>query len=314
MAAAIALSQRGVGQTGHNPSVGCIIVKHDRIIGRGWTQSGGRPHAEAVALEQAGANAADASVYVTLEPCAHQSERGPACTDALMSARPARVIAAMTDPDPRTAGKGIERLNAAGIKTTIGVLETEARECMQGFIMRMTRGRPHVTLKLATSLDGAIAMADGSSRWITGEAARAHTHIDRMRSDAILVGAGTVRADNPALNVRLPGLEEHSPKRVMLGHGDAPNGWTAIARPEDITALNCNTLMIEGGAQAASSFLRANLVDRIILYRAPIFIGAGKACLNDIGLTQISDAHGKWRLHDSRMLGMDRMEVYSAIS
>jgi diaminohydroxyphosphoribosylaminopyrimidine deaminase / 5-amino-6-(5-phosphoribosylamino)uracil reductase len=312
MAAAINFAQRGAGQTGINPNVGCIIVKHGRIIGRGHTQPGGRPHAEAMALAQAGNAATGADVYVTLEPCAHISERGPSCADLLIAARPARVIAAMADPDPRTSGKGIARINAAAIPASINVLAEQAQQAIQGFVMRQTKGRPFVTLKLATSLDGMIAMPDGSSKWITGEAARAHTHIERMRNDAILVGAGTVIADNPSLNVRLPGLETRSPHRVMLGRGNAPDGWTKITAPKDITALPFNTVMIEGGAGAASSFLRAGLVDRIILYRAPIFIGTGKLCLNDIGLTQLLDAHGKWRLQDSRMLGMDRMEVYTA--
>ncbi len=312
MTATIALAQRGAGQTGLNPNVGCIIFKQGRIIGRGWTQPGGRPHAEAMALTEAGEKAAGATIYVSLEPCAHHSERGPCCSDLLISARPARVVAAMTDPDPRTAGQGLAHLAEAGITVSAGVMQQEAAQSLQGFIMRQARGRPFVTLKLATSLDGAIAMADGSSRWITSEAARAHSHVERMRCDAILVGAGTVRSDNPLLNVRLPGLEKRSPRRVMLGQGNAPVGWEIIGKPEDISKLQCNNLMIEGGAQTAASFLRAGLVDRLILYRAPILIGDGKSCLTDIGLAKLFDAHGKWRLQDSRMLGMDRMEVYQA--
>jgi diaminohydroxyphosphoribosylaminopyrimidine deaminase / 5-amino-6-(5-phosphoribosylamino)uracil reductase len=322
MACALALAQRGAGRTGTNPNVGCIIVKQGRVIGRGWTQPGGRPHAEAMALAQAnaeagagagaeaGTGAAGAEVYVTLEPCAHISPRGPSCADLLISARLGRVVAAITDPDPRTAGQGMARLAEAGILTQVDVMPSEAAQCIQGFIMRHAHGRPFVTLKLATSLDGAIAMADGSSRWITGEAARAHTHIKRMRSDAILVGAGTMRADTPSLDVRLAGLEKYSPIRVMLGRGKAPSGWQSICAPEDISTLECNNLLVEGGAQTAASFLRAGLVDRLILYRAPILIGAGKPCLTDIGLKQLSDAHDKWQLQDSRMLGMDRMEIY----
>jgi diaminohydroxyphosphoribosylaminopyrimidine deaminase/5-amino-6-(5-phosphoribosylamino)uracil reductase len=165
---------------------------------------------------------------------------------------------------------------------------------------------------LATSLDGCIAMADGSSRWITGEAARAHTHLERARHDVILVGAGTVRADAPKLDVRIPGLEARSPRRVMLGSGVPPAGWTAIRAPEDIATLACNSVLVEGGAQTASAFLEAGLVDRLLLYRAPILIGAGKAGLGDIGLTALDDAHGRWRLIDTRMLGNDRLEVYEA--
>lgn len=178
---------------------------------------------------------------------------------------------------------------------------------------RIIKGRPNVTLKLAASLDGCIAMADGSSRWITGEAARAHAHLERARSDAILVGAGTVRADAPQLDVRLPGLAARSPRRIMLGSGDAPEGWEVIPTPDDIAKLDCNSLIVEGGAQTASAFLRAGLVDRLMLYRAPILIGGGKSCLGDIGLTDLADAHGRWQLSDTRMLGNNRFEVYEAI-
>jgi diaminohydroxyphosphoribosylaminopyrimidine deaminase / 5-amino-6-(5-phosphoribosylamino)uracil reductase len=311
MAAALAIGERGVGCTGNNPSVGCMIVRDGHVIGRGWTQSSGRPHAEAMALIQAGAEAEGATAYVTLEPCAHDSDRGPACEDLIIAARPARVVIATQDPDPRTAGKGIERLRDAGIAVTCDVMGTEARASMAGFFSRIVRGRPYTTLKLATSLDGAIAMADGSSRWITGEAARAHGHIERARSDAILVGAGTVLADNPLLNVRLSGLEDRSPRRVILGSGNAPDGWSIIRSPHDIALLDCNTVLVEGGAATATSFLKAGLVDRLLLYRAPILIGGGKPCLGDIGLNVLDDAHGYWRLSDTRMLGEDRVEVYA---
>jgi diaminohydroxyphosphoribosylaminopyrimidine deaminase / 5-amino-6-(5-phosphoribosylamino)uracil reductase len=312
MAAAIALAERGKGRTGNNPSVGCIIVKDGVVMGRGWTQPGGRPHAEAMALAEAGEAARGATIYVTLEPCAHDSERGPACTEMLIAAQPARVVAALTDPDPRTAGKGFERLIAAGIEVEQNVLAKEASLGLAGFLTRISKGRPHVTLKLATSLDGCIAMADGSSRWITGEAARAHVHLERARSDAILVGAGTVRADNPKLDVRLPGLEVRSPRRVMLGSDAAPDGWERIASPADIATLDCNSLLVEGGAQTASAFLKARLVDRLLLYRAPILIGGGKASLGDIGLDCLAEAHDRWQLSDTRMLGKDCMEVYEA--
>jgi diaminohydroxyphosphoribosylaminopyrimidine deaminase / 5-amino-6-(5-phosphoribosylamino)uracil reductase len=311
MAAALALSLRGTGRTGSSPSVGCIIVKEGRIIGRGWTQHGGRPHAEAMALEAAGTQVSGAEIYVTLEPCAHESDRGPACSDLLIAADAARVIIACEDPDPRTAGKGAERLRQAGIVVKSGVLASEARAAMTGFFMRQHHGRPFVTIKLATSLDGQIAMADGSSKWITGEAARRHCHLERARHEAILVGAGTLRADNPSLNVRLPGLESRSPARFMLGSGDPPAGWQVIRTPQEITALECNHLFVEGGAQTAASFLKARLADRLLLYRSPILIGEGKACLGDIGLGDLSAAHGQWTLDDSRMLGKDQLEIYS---
>jgi len=310
MAAAIALAERGVGRTGNNPSVGCIIVKDGHVIGRGWTQPGGRPHAEAKALEQAGSNAKGATVYVTLEPCAHQSERGPSCASLLVEAAVETVIVAVEDPDPRTAGQGIVRLRDSGIKCEGGVCTVEARHSLAGFLCRIRQERPWVTLKLATSLDGMIAMADGTSRWITGEAARAHTHIERARADAILVGSGTFRADNPRLDVRVSGLQDRSPRRIILGSGDAPAGWEIIRSPHEIATLDCNNLLVEGGAMAASAFVKAGLVDRLLLYRAPILIGAGKSCLGDIGLGALEGAHGQWRLADTRMLGKDRLEVY----
>lgn len=314
MAAALALAERGVGQTGNNPSVGCVIVRDGVVVGRGWTQPGGRPHAEAMALEQAGAQAAGAAVYVSLEPCAHDSDRGPACAELLLAARPARVVAALEDPDLRTAGKGFALLRNAGIEVEAGVLASDSRKPIAGFLSRIEKNRPHVTLKLATSLDGRIAMADGSSRWITGDAARAHAHLERARCDAILVGAGTVRADAPTLDVRLAGLEDRGPRRIMLGSGEPPNGWEQLANPEDIVKLGCNNLLVEGGAMTASAFLRAGLVDRLLLYRAPILIGDGKACLGDIGLESLDDAHGRWRLADTRRLGNDRLEVYEAVN
>lgn len=312
MAAALALAERGVGRTGNSPSVGCVIVKDGRVVGRGWTQPRGRPHAEAMALADAGGNTAGATIYVTLEPCAHVSERGPSCARLLADLSPARVVAALEDADPRTAGKGFAMLQNAGIEVETGIMASQAGCLLSGFFSRLRRNRPHVTLKLATSLDGQIAMVDGSSQWITGEAARAHTHMERARCDAILVGAGTVRADHPTLNVRLAGLEDRSPCRIMLGSGEAPEGWGVIRSPEEIGDLDCNTLLVEGGAITASAFLRAGLVDRLLLYRAPILIGSGKACLGDLGLTSLDDAHGRWRLSDTRRLGNDRLEVYDA--
>lgn len=270
-----------------------------------------------MALAAAGNAARGATAYVSLEPCAHESPRGDACADTLISAGVNRVVGALTDPDPRTAGKGYDRLAVAGIKVDRDCLPDGARRGLAGFVTRIKAGRPHVTLKLATSLDGCIAMADGSSRWITSPAARAHAHLERARCDAILVGAGTVRADAPALDVRLPGLEGRSPRRIMLGSGDPPAGWEAIRSPEDIASLGCNSLIVEGGAQTASAFLRAGLVDRLMLYRAPILIGGGRPALGDIGLDDLSQAHGRWHLADARMLGSkaidgNRLEVYEA--
>lgn len=318
MAAAIALSERGAARTGVNPNVGCLIVADGRIVGRGWTQAGGRPHAEAEALAQAGDKARGATAYVTLEPCAHVSARGPRCADLLVAAGLARVVIAAGDPDPRTNGAGASLLSAAGIAVETGVLAAKARHAMAGYFTRRLKGRPFVTLKIATSLDGCIAMADGSSRWITGEAARAHAHLERARADAILVGRGTLAADAPRLDVRLPGLEGRSPQPVLLSQDKAgvPAGWLRVATPGDIAApgLIGDRLLVEGGAGAAAAFLAAGLVDRLLLYRAPILIGGGRPALGDIGLGALADAHGRWRLVDRRMLGADSLEVYAATS
>lgn len=311
MAAAIALSGRGRGLSTPNPNVGCVIVRHGHVVGRGWTQAGGRPHAEAQALDQALDQARGATAYVTLEPCFHLSPRGPRCVDLLIRAEVARVVVAARDPDPRTDGRSIALLRDRGIAVEAGVLDGEARAAMAGFFLRQTSGRPHVTLKLATSLDGRIALPDGASRWITGPAARAHGHLERARHDAILVGRGTVEADRPRLDVRLPGLQARGPRRLMLGSGPAPAGWERLAAPEAIADLDrVDHLMVEGGAAAAAAFLRADLVDRLLLYRAPILIGAGRAALGDIGLHDLERAHGRWRLTDTRMLGIDRLDVY----
>lgn len=310
MGVALALADRGVGRTAPNPNIGCVIVRDGRVVGRGWTQPGGRPHAEAMALAQAGEAAKGATAYVTLEPCAHVSTRGPACTDLLIAARVARIVAAMGDPDPRTNGEGFARARAAGIAVTTGVREAEARAMIAGFLTRRAKNRPFVTLKLATSLDGRIARPDGESRWITGPQARAHTHLERSRHEAILIGRGTLEADAPRLDVRLPGLESRSPRRILLSRTPEP-GWETIVSPTAIGDLaGVDRLMVEGGAKTASAFLAADLVDRLLLYRAPILIGEGRAALGDIGLARLSDAHGRRRLTDSRMLGSDRLEVY----
>jgi len=285
-------------------------VKAGVVLGRGWTQPGGRPHAEAVALEQAGEAARGATLYVTLEPCAHRSRRGPACADLVVEAGLARVVAGTADPDPRTAGQGLARLREAGIEASHAE-DQAARASLAGYLARRVLGRPQVTLKLATSLDGCIALANGESRWITGEAARAHAHRERARADAILVGGGTLRADAPALDVRLAGLARRSPKRVVLTRRAAPEGWTALPEPTAIAALeDAQYLLVEGGAGAAASFLAADLVDRLLLYRAPILVGGGLPALADLGLGSLSGAHGRWQLEDRRAFAPDTLEIY----
>jgi len=310
MAAALALSERGTGRTAPNPNVGCVLVRDGRVVGLGWTRPGGRPHAEAAALEQAGAAARGSTAFVTLEPCAHASPRGPACADLLVQAGVARVVAALRDPDPRTDGRGFVRLSAAGIAVAHGLLADEAGHAMAGWLTRRRAGRPFVTLKLATSLDGRIAMADRRSRWITGAEARAHAHVERSRHEAILVGRGTLLADTPRLDVRLPGLEDRALRRILLSRTAEP-GWEQVRTPAGIAELDgVDRLLVEGGAQTASAFLTADMVDRLLLYRAPILIGDGCAALGDIGLAELADAHGRWRLEDARALGADRLEVY----
>ena len=191
MAAALSLARRGLGQVWPNPAVGCVIVKDGRVLGRGWTQPGGRPHAETMALAQAGDGARGATAYVSLEPCAHHGKTPP-CADALIASGIARVVMPLEDPDPRVSGKGVARLHDAGISVEIGLLAAEAEAVNCGFLMRQRSGRPWVTLKLAASLDGRIATSTGQSQWITGPEARRHVHAMRLRHDAVMVGAGTV--------------------------------------------------------------------------------------------------------------------------
>ena len=309
MGAALALAERGRGRTVPNPCVGCVIVNDGRVVGRGWTQPSGRPHAEAMALAQAGADARGATVFVTLEPCSvRTSRKGPACADLLVEAGVTRVVAALRDPYPKIDGRGFARLRDSGIELTVGVRAGDAERSMAGFLMRQRSGRPFVSLKLALSLDGALATASGESRWITGERARAHGHLERARHDAILVGGGTLRADRPGLDVRLEGLEDRSPQRLVLTRGEAPQGWRAIPSPLDLPEVN--SVLVEGGAGAAAAFLAADRIDRLLLYRAPILVGGGRSGVADLGLGQLADAHGRWARVDRRALGVDTLEVY----
>jgi len=312
MAEAVKLGEAARGQSAPNPNVGTVIASPSgKVIGRGATAPGGRPHAEAVALQGAGARAKGSTVYTTLEPCAHDSPRGPACTDLLLKAKPARVVIALKDPDPRTTGKGIQRLRAAGIAVSLGPGRAAAKRSLSGWLTRLELGRPRITLKLALSIDGKIALPSGESKWITGEDARAHVHLERARSDMILVGRGTYLADQPRLDVRLPGLEHHSPRRALLTRGAAVDGWETLGNPQDVYRLHdVNDLLVEGGSATATAFLSEDLVDRIIIYRAPIIVGEGKSSFGYVGLDAIADAHGRWRLVDEHRLGVDRLEVY----
>jgi diaminohydroxyphosphoribosylaminopyrimidine deaminase / 5-amino-6-(5-phosphoribosylamino)uracil reductase len=228
MALALSLARRGLGSTWPNPAVGCVLVNAGRIVGRGWTQPGGRPHAERVALAQAGDLARGATAYVTLEPCSHHGKTSP-CAEALVAAGISRVVSAQTDPDPRVSGRGHALLRAAGITVDEGVLEAEARALQIGFLLRVTEGRPMLTLKLATSFDGRIATESGESQWITGPDARRLVHAQRARHDAVMVGGGTVRADDPLLTVRGLGMSQQ-PVRVVASRGlDLPRGAMAAS-------------------------------------------------------------------------------------
>jgi diaminohydroxyphosphoribosylaminopyrimidine deaminase/5-amino-6-(5-phosphoribosylamino)uracil reductase len=315
MAEAVALGDAARGRTAPNPHVGCVIVKDGAIVGRGATAPGGRPHAEAVALREAGQEAQGATLYTTLEPCAHVSSRGPTCSTGIAEAGIARVVAAIEDPDPRTAGQGMRALRKAGVKAQTGVGAKAARASMAGYLTRLALGRPRITLKLALSIDGKIALPSGESKWITGEDARAHVHLERANSDMILVGRGTYEADSPGLDVRLPGLEQRSPRRALLTRTLGPlDGWEILSSPQDVHRLHdVNDLLVEGGSATATAFLAADLVDRILIYRAPIIVGEGRSSVGYVGLDAIADAHGRWAPGDGAALGIDRLEVYERV-
>ena len=239
MALALSLGRRGQGRTWPNPAVGCVIVKDGQIVGRGWTQPGGRPHAETQALAQAGAAAQGATAYVTLEPCAHHGQTPP-CAEALSAAGISKVVIAITDSDPRVSGQGIDMLRGAGINVTTGVLEPQARADHAGFFARIEQERPMLTLKLANSFDGRIATGTGESQWITGPAARRVVHGMRARHDAVMVGGGTARKDDPSLTVRDLGLD-HQPARIVVSRRlDLPLMSNLAQTAQDIPLVLCH--------------------------------------------------------------------------
>jgi len=306
---ALRLARRGLGNVWPNPAVGCVILRDGIVAGRGWTQPGGRPHAETMALAQAGNAAQGATAIVTLEPCAHHGATPP-CAAALIAAGVARVVTALTDPDPRVAGGGHAMLRAAGIEVIDGIREAEAREVNRGFLLRLSEGRPLLTLKLALSLDGRIATAAGESRWITGPAARARVQALRATHDAVLVGGGTARADHPALTVRDRAVPRQ-PVRVIATAGVAPIlpeggevwlpadlGLAPQAGDLDLAALmralaarGITRVLCEGGGRLAAALLRADLVDVLEVHAAGVAIGAdGRAGLGPLELAALSDA------------------------
>jgi diaminohydroxyphosphoribosylaminopyrimidine deaminase/5-amino-6-(5-phosphoribosylamino)uracil reductase len=286
MRSALSLARRGLGTTWPNPSVGCVIVKEGRVLARAVTAPGGRPHAEPAALNTAGPAADRATVYVTLEPCCHWG-RTPPCTDALIAAKVARVVIATRDPDPRVDGAGIARLRAAGIAVDEGVLRIEAEEVVAGFSSRVRDGRPLVTLKLASTLDGRIATRTGESRWITGEAARRVVHALRGRHDAVMVGVGTVLADDPELTCRLPGYRPQPGVRIVAdSHLRTPLTATLAA-----TARKAPTwMLIRQGADRDRRHAFADIGVRLIEVpgtAAGLDVAAALEALGEAGLTRI---------------------------
>ncbi len=286
MRAALALARRGLGTTWPNPSVGCVVVREGRVVGRGLTQPGGRPHAETQALAMAGEAARGADAYVTLEPCNHTGQTPP-CTEALIAAGVARVIVAGTDPDSRVDGAGIARLRQAGIEVVTGVLAAEADAMQAGFLHRVRHGRPLVTLKLATTLDGRIATRGGESQWITGPAAREAAHALRGRHDAVLVGVGTVAADNPSLTCRIPGFRTRPVVRLVV---DSHLRTSLTARLVATAATDPTWIIHRGGVPAdrCQAFAGAG----VRLFEVPggergVDLRAGLAALGAAGLTRV---------------------------
>ena len=343
MTRALRLAERGVFTTRPNPMVGCLIAHGEEVVGEGWHQRKGGPHAEVFALQAAGERAKGATAYVTLEPCAHTGSTGP-CADALIAAGVARVVAAMRDPFPQVDGAGFEKLRAAGIVVESGLMEMQARELNRGFLSRIERGRPWLRVKLASSLDGRSAMASGDSKWISGEASRRDVQQWRARSGALLTGAGTVLADDPQLTVRLDeGSEFVPPLRVVLDpglatvargrvrEGDAPTLYLHApeAKPPrgllaehasvpvrsgrfDLDAVlrllatrGINEVQVEAGATLAGAFLAGGLVDELLLYIAPVLLGERARPLFDGLHIDAMTERLRLRTIDTRSVGSD---------
>ncbi|WP_213685765.1 bifunctional diaminohydroxyphosphoribosylaminopyrimidine deaminase/5-amino-6-(5-phosphoribosylamino)uracil reductase RibD [Roseicyclus sp.] len=286
MRLALALGARGLGRVWPNPAVGCVIVKAGRVLGRGWTQDGGRPHAETMALAQAGAQARGATAYVSLEPCSHHGKTPP-CADALTRAGVARVVVALGDPDPRVSGRGLAALRDAGIQVTEGVCTQEAQRAHRGFLTRVGQGRPMLTLKLATSADGRIATASGESQWITGPRARAWVHGMRACHDAVLVGAGTARADDPSLTVRGLGIT-HQPVRIVLSRRlDLPLDSALMRSARDIPVWLCHGPDAPAAAKTAWEAAGARLIAVTTGLGGQLDLGAVMTALGAAGLTRV---------------------------
>ncbi|MGZ8995097.1 MAG: bifunctional diaminohydroxyphosphoribosylaminopyrimidine deaminase/5-amino-6-(5-phosphoribosylamino)uracil reductase RibD [Rhodospirillales bacterium] len=287
MAMALALARRGLGRAWPNPAVGCVLVQDGVVVGRGWTQPGGRPHAETEALRRAGLPASGATAYISLEPCAHHGQTPP-CADALIAAGIARAVVAIVDPDPRTSGQGIERLRTHGIEVGTGVAEAEARRLNRGFFLRIAQGRPLFALKAATSLDGRIATRTGQSRWITSERARRQGHWLRASHDAILIGSETALADDPELSCRLPGLAERSPVRIVADGRLRLNAGSKLARSARTQPLWVLTLAdAVGERRRALAAAGAELIDVVADPSGHPDAAAMAAALGAKGLTRV---------------------------
>jgi len=342
MARALELGARGLYTTDPNPRVGCVLVREGQSIGEGWHRRAGEPHAEVLALRSVAGPTQGATAYVTLEPCSHTG-RTPPCADALIAAGITRVVCASVDPNPKVAGGGIRRLQAAGLTVVSGILEQQARTLNVGFFSRLERGRPFIRLKLAMSLDARTASAAGGQTWITDPASRADVQTWRARSSAVLTGAGTVRVDNPRLDVRLDyGPWVRQPLRVVLDPDltcapdsrifgddnalifaalDAPErsegavrtervrragrGLDLAAMVERLAALEVNELLVECGSRLAGAFLDAGLVDELILYVAPHFLGADAAPLALLNGLGHREPLPQFEFRDQRMIQND---------
>ncbi len=351
MCHALRLAARALGRSAPNPAVGCVIVSRDgRVVGRGWTQLGGRPHAETVALAQAGALSHGGTAYVTLEPCSHHGKTPP-CADALITAGIARVVGAVVDPDSRVDGQGFGRLVSAGVSVTRGVCEREARTLNAGFFNARLRKKPLVALKIAESADGFVADAGGNSRWITSSVARHHGHLLRSRHEVILTGIGTALADDPLLTCRLPGLEDRSPVRAVLdtrlrlppssqlartarkhrlivftasesgGEQLAAQGVEIVRVGKDESGrvalapvlehlAPMTRVLVEGGPALNASLLNQDVADIVHLYRAPILLGAGSRSALGALDHGSLDTAPKLRLFSREQLGPDVLESY----
>lgn len=320
---ALTLARTNLGQTWPNPAVGAVVVKDGQIIGEGFTARGGRPHAEPQALAGAGEKARGATLYVSLEPCAHHGKTPP-CTDAIINAGITRVVIACRDPNPPVNGKGIEKLKDAGIEVIEGVCETDARILNRGFISAVERKRPYVMLKVATSADEKIA--GGKERWITGESARAEVHRLRSEYDAILTGIGTVLADDPLLTVRTPGMQHKSPVRIVLDRSHRLPRGSQLSKTIDVSALwvlgsktipealstmaekGITRVMVEAGQKLNTSMLESGLVDTIYWFRAPHVIG-------EQGLSVVEGAlkermAGWKKIGDTQVFGEDTLDIF----